>query len=100
VALPIVVVVRAWEVAALLLLFVSPTLHHVAYLHYRFGAVTPKVTVERLDGNAALEVVDDIVVYDVEDGGSCIKEAFDVGSNGFALLLLAHRQSMSSSYTV
>jgi len=52
VALPIVVVVRAWEVAALLLLFVSPTLHHVAYLHYRFGAVTPKVAVEKLDDNA------------------------------------------------
>ena len=30
VVLPIVVVVTAWETAALLLLFVCPTLHHVA----------------------------------------------------------------------
>ena len=30
VALPIVVVVTAWEAAAFLLLFICPTLHHVA----------------------------------------------------------------------
>ena len=60
----------------------------------------PKVTVERLDSNATLEVVDDIVVRDVGDGGSCVEEALDVGSDGFALLLLAHRQGMSSSYSM
>ena len=56
--------------------------------------------VERLDSNATLEVVDDIVIRDVRDGGSCIEEALDVGSDGFALLLLAHRQGMSSSYSM
>jgi hypothetical protein len=48
-----------------------------------------------LDGNAALEVVDDVIICDIEDGGSCVEESFDVGSDGSALLLLAHRQSMS-----
>ena len=33
VALPIVVVVAAWEAAAFLLLFVCPALHHVVTLH-------------------------------------------------------------------
>ena len=60
----------------------------------------PKVTVERLDSNATLEVVDDIVVRDVGDGGSRVEEALGVGSDGFTLLLFEHRQSMSSSYSV
>ena len=62
--------------------------------------VTPKVAVERLDSDATLEVVDDVVVCNVGDGGSCIEEALDVGSDGFALLLLAHRQGMSSGYSM
>ena len=56
--------------------------------------------VEGLDSNATLEVVDDVVVHDIRDGGSCIEEALDVGSDGFALLLLAHRQGMSSGYSM
>ena len=47
--------------------------------------------VERLDSNATLEIVDDVVIRNVGDGGSCVKEALDVGSDGFALLLFAHR---------
>ena len=46
--------------------------------------------VQRLNGDAALEVVDDIVVGDVGDGGSCVEEALDVGSDRLALLLLDH----------
>ena len=56
--------------------------------------------VERLDSNATLEVVDDVVVHDVGDGGSCVEEALDVGSDGFALLLLAHGQGMSISHSM
>ena len=37
--------------------------------------------VERLDSNATMEVVDDVVVRDVEDGGSCVEEVLDVGSD-------------------
>ena len=88
--LSIVVVVTTWEAAPLLLLFVCPTLHHIAELFYNFGAVTPKVTVKGLDSNATPEVVDDIFVRDVGDGSSCVEEVLDVGSDGFALLLLAH----------
>ena len=45
VTLPIVVIVAAWEAAAFLLMFVYPALHHVSYLHYRFGAIAPEVMV-------------------------------------------------------
>ena len=100
VALPIVVVVAAWEAAASLLLFVCAALHHVSYLHYHFGVITPKVTVQRLDGDAAMEVVDDVIVGDVGDSGSCVEEALDVGSDRFGLFLLAHRQGMSGSYSM
>ena len=89
VMLPIVVVVTARQTVALLLLFVCTALHHVAQFHYCFAVITPKVTVEGLDSNATLEVVDDIVVGDVGDGGSCVEEALDVGSDRLALLLFA-----------
>ena len=62
--------------------------------------VAPEVAVERLDSNATLEVVDDVVVRDIGDGGSCVKEALDIGYDGFTLLFLAHRQGMSSSYSM
>ena len=53
------------------------------------GAITPEVMVQRLDGDATLEVVDDVVVGDVGDGGSCVEEALGVGSDRLALLLLS-----------
>jgi len=56
--------------------------------------------VQRLDGDAALEVVDDVVGGDVGDGGSCVEEALDVGSDRFALLLLVHGQGVPSSYSM
>jgi hypothetical protein len=45
----------------------------------------PKVTVQRLDGDAALEVVNDVVIGDVGDGGSCVEEALDVGPDRVSL---------------
>ena len=100
VTLPVIVIVTAREATVFLLLFVCPALHHVASFYYCFGAITPEVTVERLDSNATLEVVDDVVVRDVGDGGSRVEEALGVGSDGFSLLLLAHRQGMSSGYSM
>ena len=44
----------------------------------RFGEITPEATVQRLDGDAALELVDDVIVDDIGDGGSCVEEALDV----------------------
>jgi len=60
----------------------------------------PEVAVQGLDGDAALEVVDDVVIGDVGDGGSCVEEALDVGYDRLALLLFAHGQGVSSSYSV
>ena len=88
IALPIVVAVTSREAAALLFLFVCPALHHVAQFHYCFGVIMPKVTVDGLDSNATLKVVDDVVVRNVGDCGSCVEEALDVGSNGFTVFLL------------
>jgi len=51
----------------------------------------PEVAVQGLDGDAAMEVVDDVVIGDVGDGGSCVEEALDVGYDRLALLLFAHR---------
>ena len=48
----------------------------------------PEVTVQRLDGDDALEVVDDVIVGDVGDGGFCVKKMLDVGSDRLALRLL------------
>ena len=48
----------------------------------------------------SLEVVDDVVVLDIGDGGSCVEEALDVGSDGFAWLLLAYSKSMLRSYSM
>ena len=90
VALPIVVVVAAWEATTFLLFFVCPALHHVPLIYHCFGVITPEVAVQGLDGDAALEVVDDVVVGDVGDSRSCVKEALDVGSDRLALLLLDH----------
>ena len=52
--------------------------------------ITPEVTVQRLNGDVALEVVDQVVVGDIGDGGSCVEEALDIGSDRLALLLLDH----------
>ena len=60
----------------------------------------PKVTVERLDSNATLDVVDDIIVRDIGDGGFCVEKVLDVGSDVFPLLLFAHGQGVSSSYSM
>ena len=60
----------------------------------------PEVTVQILDGDAALEVVDDVVVGDVGDGSSCVEELLDIGSDRLTLLLLAHGHGMSSCYSM
>jgi len=56
--------------------------------------------VERLDCNAVVEVVDDVLVSNVGDGGSCVQEALDIGSDSFTLLLFAHCKIVSSSYSM
>ena len=45
VALPVVVVVTAWEAIAFLLFFIRLALHHISQVHNRFGAIMPEIMV-------------------------------------------------------
>jgi hypothetical protein len=83
-----VVVVALGEALVLLILLVSPSLHHVTKLHGSLGAVASKVAVDVLHGEAILEAVDDVLVGDVGDGGAHLEEVPGVGPQGLVLLLL------------
>jgi hypothetical protein len=99
VALPIVVVVTAWEATTFLLFFTVQRCIISRSSTTVLGRLHPKSRY-RDWGDAALEVVDDIIIGDIGDGGSCVEEALDIGPDRLALLLLAHGQGVSSSYSV
>jgi hypothetical protein len=93
VTLPVVVIVAKWETTAFLFLLVCPVMHHVAQFYHCFRTVSSKITVKGLGGDAIVEVVDDVLVEDVGDGGPCVEEAIDIGPQGLAWLLFAHYES-------
>ena len=78
VALPIIVIVAALEAAALLFLFVCPSLHHITKLYHYFRTVSSEIMVKRLCHEALVEVVDDVLIADVGNGCPCVEEALDV----------------------
>jgi len=78
VTLPVVVIIAAWEATKLLFFLVSPSLHHVMKFHHLVRTISSEVTAKRLRGDAVVEVVDDILVGDDSDGGSCVEEALHV----------------------
>jgi hypothetical protein len=88
VAIVALVVVALGEALVLLVLLVSPSLHHVGELHDSLGAISAEVAVEVLRAEAILEAVDDVLVGDVGDGGTYLEEAPGVGPQGLVLLLL------------
>jgi hypothetical protein len=88
VAIVVLVVVVLGEALVLLILLVSPSLHHVVELHDSLGAVAAEVAVDVLRAEAILEVVDDVLIGDVGNGGAHLKEAPGVGPWGLILLLL------------
>jgi hypothetical protein len=79
VALALLVVVVLREGIILLVLLVSPLCHHVAQLHGSSRAVASEVMVGVLREEAVLEAADDVLVGNVGDGGSHLKEAPGVG---------------------
>ena len=46
--------------------------------HHLVRTISSEVTAKRLRGDAVVEVVDDILVGDDSDGGSCVEEALHV----------------------
>jgi hypothetical protein len=78
VTLPVVVIIAAWEATELLFFLVSPSLHHVMKFHHLVWTISSEVTAKRLRGDAVVEVVDDILIGDDSDGGSCVEEVLHV----------------------
>jgi hypothetical protein len=96
----IVVPLAAFIIVALwiaVMLVVCLSLHHVVEFHDSLGAVVSKIVVEELLGKAILEVVDDILVGYVGDGGVRVEETPGVRPQGLVPFLLALRQFMASS---
>ena len=60
--------------------------------------ISSKIAVRGLSFKAVVEVVDDVLVRDVGDGGPLIEEALNIRPQGLARLLLAHCKGVASSY--
>jgi hypothetical protein len=63
----------------LLILLVGPPCHHAAEFHGSSQVVASEVVVGVLREKAILEAADDILIGDVGDGGSYLKETPGVG---------------------
>jgi hypothetical protein len=79
VAVVALVIFALGEELVLLILLVSPSLHLVAEFHDSLEAIAVEVVVDVLRAEAILEVVDDVLVEDVGDGGVHLEEAPSVG---------------------
>jgi hypothetical protein len=74
VAVALFVVVAFGEAFIFLILLVSPPCHHVTQLHGSSRAVAPEVVVHVLQEEAVLEATADVLIGDVGDGGTRLKE--------------------------
>jgi hypothetical protein len=92
----VVVVATLRELIRLLLLLVWPSLHHVMEPHDGLGSIAAKVSKESLVGDAIVEVVDNILLGYVGDGGACVKKAVSVGSQELVMFLFV--QIVTSTY--
>jgi energy-coupling factor transporter transmembrane protein EcfT len=73
-----IIIITSRELIALLFFLVGPFQYHIAESHDRARSVSSEVAIELLGGEAIVEAVDDVVIGDVGDGRSCIKEPLDV----------------------
>jgi hypothetical protein len=62
-----------------LLLLFGPIVHHITKARNRLWPVPPKIPVDAWVGDAVVEAVDDVVLRDVRDGGTDVKETTCVG---------------------
>jgi hypothetical protein len=87
VVVDLLVIVALREAVVLLVFLVSPPCHHVAQFHGSSRAVASEVVVGRVREEAILEAADDVLIDDVGDGGSHLKETPGVGSQGLVPLM-------------
>jgi hypothetical protein len=86
-AFVVAVVVWAPQIAILvpreplphLLLLLGPIVHHITKARNSLRPVLPKILVDAWVGDAVVEIVDDVVLRDVRDGGADVEEATCVG---------------------
>jgi hypothetical protein len=87
-ALVVVVVMRTPQSAIIvpreplphLLFLLGPVVHHVTKPHNSLWPVPPEVSVDAWIGDAVVEAVDDVLLRDIRDGGTDIKETACIGS--------------------
>jgi hypothetical protein len=87
-ALVVVVVMRTPKISILaprellphLLLLLGPVVHHVMQPRNSLRPVPPEVSIDVWIGDAVVEAEDDVLLQDIRDGGSEIKETACVGS--------------------
>jgi hypothetical protein len=53
--------------------------HHITKARNSLRPVLPKILVDAWVGDAVVEIVDDVVLRDVRDGGADVEEATCVG---------------------
>jgi hypothetical protein len=62
-----------------LLFLLRPVMHHVTKPRTSLRPVPPKVPVDAWVGDAIVEVVDDVLLRDISNGGADIEEAACIG---------------------
>jgi hypothetical protein len=86
-AFVVAVVMRTPQIAILarreplphLLLLFGPVVHHVTQTRNSLQPVPPEVPVDAWIGDAILEVVNDVLLQNIRDGGADIKESACIG---------------------
>jgi hypothetical protein len=79
IAVALFVVGALGKVVVFLILLVSPPGHHVTEVHGSSQAVAPEVVVRVFQEEAMLEIAVDVLIGDVGDGGTRLKEKPCVG---------------------
>jgi hypothetical protein len=73
--------------------------HHITKARNSFRPVLPEIPVYARVGEAVVEVIDDVVLRDVRDGGADVEETTRVGPQKLVTFLFALGKIVSSTCT-
>jgi hypothetical protein len=82
-----------------LLLLLGPIVHHITKARNSLRPVPPKIPVDAWVGDAVVEAVDDVILRDVHDGGTDVKEATCVGPQELVTFLFTLSKIVTSTCT-